>query len=72
MITKFTVLPKSGHQTVFQLVKQGIAWLGLEMLRLEAGESWQGALESEEAALVPLSGRCACAIGGSQPAEWRE
>jgi 5-deoxy-glucuronate isomerase len=71
MITKFTVQPKSGHQTVFQHGKQGIAWLGLELLRLEAGESWQGMLDDEEAALVPLSGRCSIAISGRQPAEWK-
>lgn len=70
MITKFTVQPISGHQTVFQLGKQGIDWLGLDILRLEAGESWQGTLADEEAALVPLSGRCAVAISGSKSAEW--
>jgi phosphoglycolate phosphatase-like HAD superfamily hydrolase len=40
----------------------GVKWLGLEVLRLEAGESWQGQLKDEEAALVLLSGRCSVSV----------
>ena len=70
MITKYTIKPQSGHQTVFRLGENGIAWLGLEILRLEAGETWQGTLADVEAALVALSGRFAVAINGARSAEW--
>ncbi len=70
MITKFTVQPKSGHQAIFQLGKQGADWLGLDFLRLESGESWQAVLVDQEAALIPLSGRCTVAISGSKEVEW--
>ena len=39
-----------GHQSVFQSGEQGVKWLGLEILRLEGGESWKGQLKDEEAA----------------------
>jgi 5-deoxy-glucuronate isomerase len=66
----YKVAPESGHQSVFQTGDDGIQWLGLEVLRLEAGESWQGALGGEEAALVILSGRCAIAVSAGQSGEW--
>jgi 5-deoxy-glucuronate isomerase len=55
--------PASGHQTVIKAGEQGVHWLGLEVLRLAPGESWQGKLADEEAALIILSGRCTIATG---------
>jgi 5-deoxy-glucuronate isomerase len=60
----FKVLPISGHQSIFQPGEHAIGWLGLEILRLEGGESWEGTLRDEEAALVILSGRCDIAVQG--------
>jgi 5-deoxy-glucuronate isomerase len=55
---KFKISPTAGHQSLFQPGDQGIHWLGLEVLRLEKGESWQESYQDQEAALVILSGRC--------------
>jgi 5-deoxy-glucuronate isomerase len=52
----FKAAAEGGYQSVFQPGEQDIRWLGLEILRLEPGESWEGALADEEAALVILSG----------------
>ena len=52
----FKISPESGHQSIFQTGEQDIRWLGLEVLRLEAGESWEGSLADEEAAFVILGG----------------
>lgn len=78
----FELLPASGYQSVFQPGEQAIDWLGLEVVRLDRGETWEGALRDEEAALVVLSGRCNISVGlrastGSEtaqrpePVEWR-
>jgi 5-deoxy-glucuronate isomerase len=64
------VPPGGGHQSVFQPGECGARWLGLEVLRLGAGETWQGKLADEEAALVILSGRCTLAVGGKAEARW--
>ena len=68
MITKFKVSPKTGHQTVLELGK--VAWLGLEILRLEPGETWQGELEDEECALIPLSGRISANIDSGKQTQF--
>ncbi len=54
----FKLSPKLGHQTVFRAGEHNVNWLGLEVLRLETGQEWQGELDDEEAALVILGGRC--------------
>lgn len=70
MIKKFQVTPASGHQTVLT-AGENDSWLGLEILRLEAGESWVDESKEEEVALVPFSGLLSVNINGSQEAHWR-
>lgn len=70
MLTKLKILPQSGHQTVFSSGAEELTWLGLEILRLDAGETWQGELKDEEAALVALGGRFAVEIDNGKPAAW--
>lgn len=60
----------SGHHSVFQTGDHGVKWLGLEVLRLEAGQTWKGQLKEEEAALVVLSGGCGVSVGGSSDGRW--
>lgn len=55
-----------GHQSVFQVGEHNIRWLGLEILRMNAGETWEGTLKDEEAGLVILSGRCTVTVNGTQ------
>jgi 5-deoxy-glucuronate isomerase len=62
--------PEGGHQRVFKPGEHGIRWLGLEILRLEAGDSWQGDMGGEEAVLVILSGRCTISIRGEETVRW--
>ena len=66
----FKISPEDGHQLVFRPGEHDIRWLGLEILRLEAGESWQGALDDEEAALVILGGHCTISVRGAEPVKW--
>jgi 5-deoxy-glucuronate isomerase len=61
---------KSGHQKVFGVGDQGVRWLGLDVLRLAAGDTWRGELADEEAALVLLSGRCTIQVSGKADAKW--
>ncbi len=70
---KFSLSPSAGHQSAFQAGEHGIHWLGLEVLRLEAEESWQGCFAGQEAALVILSGRCTISVTplGGEAVEWR-
>lgn len=67
----FKLSPERGHQTVFRPGQHNVQWLGLEVLRLEAGETWQGDLGNEEAALVILSGRCTIAVDGARSSQWK-
>lgn len=62
MNQRFKIEPSKGHQSVFQPGEHGIEWLGLELLRLEAGEEWVGEFKTEEAALVIFSGRCSVIV----------
>lgn len=66
MKSVFELLPGNGHQSVFQPGEQAIDWLGLDVVRLDAGETWEGTLHDEEAALVVLSGRCDIAVGSGE------
>jgi len=66
----FKVSPDGGHQSVFQPGEHSIAWLGLEILKLQPGETWQGELQDEEAALVILGGRCEIAVEAREKASW--
>jgi 5-deoxy-glucuronate isomerase len=59
----------NGHQVVFKAGDRA-RWLGLEILRLGVGESWEGKLAEEEAAFVILSGRCSVAVAGKQQMKW--
>jgi 5-deoxy-D-glucuronate isomerase len=43
--------------------KNGIRWLGLDVVRLAAGETWKTKLAEEEAALVVMSGKCSVRVG---------
>lgn len=58
----FTVSKAKGHQSILQPGKQDIHWLGLEVLRLEAGESWRNTSGELETAAVILSGVCTIAV----------
>jgi 5-deoxy-glucuronate isomerase len=58
----FKTSPAAGHQSVFQIGEQNIRWLGLEILRLDAGQTWEGALKDEEAGLVILTGKCTVTV----------
>jgi 5-deoxy-glucuronate isomerase len=67
----FKVTPESGHQSVFQPGEKGIRWLGLEILRLAAGEKWEGKLAAnEEAGFVILGGKATIAVSGRSPATY--
>jgi 5-deoxy-glucuronate isomerase len=69
MINKYSVPTGSGHQPVLK-IGENDAWLGLEVLRLAAGEAWEGSTNEEEAALIPMSGRCAVQVSGQQEIQW--
>ena len=69
MITKYKITPQSDHQTVIQIGKND-AWLGLEVVRLAAGESWEGETGAVEAGLVPFSGKFMVSISGAQSVKW--
>ncbi len=65
----FKVASTSGHQTVFKPGEKGIQWLGLEELRLAAGEKWEGQVGAEEeAAFVILGGKATLAVAGKSVA----
>jgi 5-deoxy-glucuronate isomerase len=55
--------PDSGHQKVVERGQHGIRWLGLDLVRLAAGETWKTRLGDEEAALVVMSGKCTIRAG---------
>jgi 5-deoxy-glucuronate isomerase len=71
MITKYQLSPKSGPQTVFELGKNKVDWLELEVVRLEAGVAWKGEFDDLEAALVPLSGRLTVSIDNGKSTQWK-
>lgn len=66
----FKVSSAGGHQSVFQTGEQDIHWLGLEVLRLNAGESWDGSLVDEEAAFVFLSGSGDISVENDKKESW--
>ena len=70
MSVSFKIPPQGGHQRVFQPGRHDIRWLGLEILRLETGESWGGDLGGEEALLVILSGRCTISVRAKETVRW--
>jgi 5-deoxy-glucuronate isomerase len=72
MNQRFKIEPSKGHQSVFQPGEHGIKWLGLEILRLDAGQNWQGALKDEEAALIVLGGRCSISVEAKTKKEFDE
>lgn len=67
----FKISPEGGHQTLFRPGEAGFHWLGLEILRLEAGDSWDGRLEDEEAGFVVLSGRCTVSVDAREKVTWQ-
>ncbi|MFV2044137.1 MAG: 5-deoxy-glucuronate isomerase [Anaerolineales bacterium] len=66
----YKVAPEGGHQSVLPPGEQDIHWFGLEVLRLEAGESWEGALADEEAAMVILSGGADISVDNGKNEAW--
>ena len=68
----FKVAPEGGYQSVFQPGDPDIQWLGLEVLRLETGESWEGALADEEAALVILGGSADIVVDNGKKEVWED
>jgi 5-deoxy-glucuronate isomerase len=70
MSSKFKVAAEGGYQSVFQPGEHDIHWLGLEVLRLEAGESWEGVLADEEAAVIILGGSADISIGNAKKETW--
>jgi 5-deoxy-glucuronate isomerase len=61
----FKAKPENGHQSVFKPGEKGIKWLGLEVLRLAAGEKWEGKVgANEEAGFVILGGKASVAVNG--------
>ncbi len=66
----FKVAPEGGHQSIFQSGEEDIHWLGLEVLRLEPGESWEGSLADEEAAFVLLSGGSDISVENGKRESW--
>jgi 5-deoxy-glucuronate isomerase len=68
----YNVSKAKGHQSIFQPGQQDINWLGLEILRLDAGESWRDKLEDKEAALVILCGRCTVSINNGRECKWEK
>ncbi|MBM4466337.1 MAG: 5-deoxy-glucuronate isomerase [Chloroflexi bacterium] len=65
-----SLTPSSGYQPVFQPGQLGICWLGLDLLRLADGESWQEALGDQEASLVILGGCCAISVNSDKAGHW--
>jgi 5-deoxy-glucuronate isomerase len=70
MSTQLRISPESGYQSLFQPGEYDFQWLGLEILRLDEGEVWQGDLDKHEAALVILSGRCTVSVNDDSAAQW--
>ena len=70
MIHQYKVSAVNGHQTVLE-VGENDAWLGLEILRLAPGETWDGETGEQEAALVALTGRFSVKVSGKKDAEWK-
>lgn len=70
MSLHFRIAPTGGYQSIFERGEHGIRWLGMAVLRLDAGESWQGRLGEEEAALVVLSGHGTISIRSSRDVDW--
>jgi 5-deoxy-glucuronate isomerase len=70
---KFFNVPKTkGHQSIFQPGQQDIHWLGLEILRLDAGESWRDTSGDRETAVVILSGLCTITVGKGKEFRWEK
>ncbi len=66
----FKIRPGNGHHPVFGPGEHSIQWLGLEILRLEAGEDWRGDLDNKEAVLVILSGSCSVSVESGETVKW--
>jgi 5-deoxy-glucuronate isomerase len=64
------VSPGDGHQSLIRLGEEGMQWLGLDLLRLAAGERWNGKLDEQEAVLVMLTGICAVSIDSEAVTTW--
>ena len=62
----------AGHHPVFGVGDHGVRWLGLDLLRLDAGGNWKGELADEEAALVLLSGRASIQVTAREKAAWED
>ena len=71
MITRFKVFPASGYQKIFEIGKENIEWLDLEIIHLNPGEEWRSELqEGIEGALVPISGKMGVSMAGINEIRW--
>jgi 5-deoxy-glucuronate isomerase len=66
----FNASKTKGHQSLFQPGQQDIHWLGLDILRLDVGESWQDTSGDRETALVILSGLCTITVKKGKEFRW--
>jgi 5-deoxy-glucuronate isomerase len=73
ILSKFLNVSKTkGHQSIFQPGQQDIHWLGLEILRLDGGESWRNSFGDRETAVVILSGLCTITVGKGKEFRWEK
>jgi len=68
----FNASKTKGHQSIFQPGQQDINWLGLDILHLDAGESWQDTSGDRETALVILSGLCTITVMKGREFRWEK
>jgi 5-deoxy-glucuronate isomerase len=68
----FNVSKTKGHQSIFQPGQQDIHWLGLEILRLDVGESWRNSFGDSETAIVILSGLCTITVVKGKEFRWEK
>jgi 5-deoxy-glucuronate isomerase len=70
MSSIFKVAAEGGYQKIFEPGEHDIHWLGLEVIRLDAGESWEGALADEEAAFIILGGSADISVDNGNREAW--
>jgi len=70
MESRFEVPPGLGFHPVLRYEEAGTRFLELDLLRLGAGQGWEGTTADEEAVLVIISGRCSVSIVGQENLDW--
>jgi len=58
LVDLFDLPPGPGHHPIFAPGEHGIEWLGLDLVRLEAGEEWKHRFDDRESLLVVVAGSC--------------